>query len=501
MESYREQVDEFEENYTSVIDQAVIDISKNFDEFFVRKRSDLITLTIKTAVSMLDGPYNIPTKMQISYDIANAYSDLRSISQDDDESHLEKELYYYRKTLDIYESNFGGVPSSEEKEATIARYVAMRAYTNLGNAFRVLGRYIVAIDCYQNALLISNDFAMASLNLSMSLFYYAQLQIKSYEQNYYHHACFYYYEQTSRTRINLENEQYLEELRKYIMKFDPSYIENFLKKPLNLPLFQIHDPTEIDYRNYILMSRLFLEPCLEILSAPCFAVDSLTLPIAANEEPHNREFIGLFNQIKQEYNLARYLWYRASATEEDLAHFSDNELDLVDTGDNADFSLQEGLLRTAFKSIYSVFDRIGFFINAYFHVGLTDTKISFKNVWKDVLRDEKGSIIFQIPNPIVSTYKHNPLIKAMFWLQKDFFENRSINITDPCAEPIFQMRNDMEHNCLRSGTQTYHVDFTKYTTKGKIENNTYKLLRLARELIIYLCLAIAFENRWKQNNA
>ena len=49
------------------------------------------------------------------------------------------------------------------------------------------------------------------------------------------------------------------------------------------------------------------------------------------------------------------------------------------------------------------------------------------------------------------------------------------------------------NNCLRTGISSYDVTFTKYTFAEKIEENTYKLLKLARELIIYLGLAVGFD--------
>ena len=168
---------------------------------------------------------------------------------------------------------------------------------------------------------------------------------------------------------------------------------------------------------------------------------------------------------------------------------------MIDTGDMADHSLQGSFLRTAFKTAYSLFDRIGYFINEYFQVGLTDTKISFKNVWKNKVYDGSGQLLFVVPRPIVSSHADNPLIKAMYWLQKDFFESKKINVTTPYAERIFQMRNDMEHNCLLTGMQMFDVSFTKYTSEQKIEDNTYKLLKLARELIIYLCLAVNYDQQ------
>lgn len=493
MSNYKEQIAEFENNFSNVIDKSVRELSASFDTLYSEKKNKEIPSTIKLAEALLSDKQNTATKMQIHYDIANGYHDLRTIEGVYSEHYLEKELYHLRYALDMYESNFYDTDSNSG-EVKVAQYIAMRSYTNLGNTYQVIGRYIAAIDCFQNALLISNDFAMASLNLSFLLFRYAPMQIKCYEQNYYHHACYYYYKQTVRCKINLENQKYLEELKHCISLFDSAYVKKYLNKPLELPPFQVDNQAEADYRNYLLLHRLFLDPCLEILSAHCFAVDSINLPFEAPYSDREKEFIGLFNQIKQEYNWARLLWYKTS-TEEAYEHYSDQELDLVDTGDSSDYSLKESMLRTAFKAAYSIFDRIGFFINQYFEVGLSGAKVSFKNIWKEQLIDENGQVYFTIPKPIMSTYLNNPLIRAMYWLQKDFYERKEINVTTPNAERIFQMRNDIEHNCLRTGTQSYSTSFTKYTAEGKIENNTFRLLKLARELIIYLCLAVNFDRK------
>lgn len=498
MPDYKEQIEEFNNNFSSVIDESVRELSMTFDNLYFEKKSTDIPSAIETAEALLSVDHNIPTKMQVYYDIANAFHDLRLIEGVDNEYYLEKEIYHLRCALDMYESNFCD-DESNSAEVKVSQYIAMRSYTNLGNAYRTIGRYIVAIDCFQNALLISNDFSMASLNLSFLLFRYAQLQVRSYEQNYFHHACYYYYKQTESCKINLENQEYLENLKSYISLFDPTYIEKFLSKPLDLPTFQVDNQNEADYRNYLLLFRLFLDPCLDILSDPCFAVDSINLPFKEPYSDREKEFIGLFNQIKQEYNWARFLWYKAS-TEESREYYSDRELNLIDIGDFSDHSTRESMLRTAFKSGYSLFDRIGFFINEYFEVGLTGTKVSFKNVWKDKLTDRRGQVYFSIPYPITTAHSDNPLVHAMYWLQKDFYEKKTINVTTPYAIPIFKMRNEMEHNCLRTGKQSGNSSFTVYTTEGKIESNTFQLLKLARELIIYLCLAVKFD-REKDNRA
>ena len=491
MLKYEDQIAEFDRNISAVIDKTVRELSKHFDAIYADRKSEDIQSAIATAESLPLENYNVPTRMQVYYDIANGYHDLREIKGENIEHYLEKEVYHLRYALDTYEGNLYN-DESDTPEGKVARYIAMRAYTNLGNAYRTMGRYIAAIDSFQNALIISNDFAMASLNISLALLSYARLQIRGYEQNYFHHACYHYYLRTKECRINLEKPEYLDDLTHYVSSFSPAYIEQFLEKPLKLPVFQVDNQAEADYRSYLLLFRLFLDPCLDIRSEHCFAVDSIGLPF---EEPYGereKELLGLFNQIKQEYNWARLLWYK-SAKEGEHECYADRELDLVDVGKNVDFSLSESMLRTAFKAGYSLFDRIGFFINEYFKVGLTGAKISFKNVWKNEIVNKKREVLFSVPAPIMDKHSDNPPVCAMYWLQKDFYEKKEINITSPHAEHIFKMRNDMEHNCLLTGNGPYTGSFIKYTTEDKIENNTYRLLRLARELIIYLCLAVKFD--------
>lgn len=98
-------------------------------------------------------------------------------------------------------------------------------------------------------------------------------------------------------------------------------------------------------------------------------------------------------------------------------------------------------------------------------------------------------------NPIITAHCDNLFVRAMYWLQKDFYEKKEINVTTPHTVPNFKMRNDLEHNCLHTGKQLKNLSFTVYTTEGEIENNTFRLLKLAREIIIYLCLAIEFNER------
>lgn len=155
MSNYKEQIAEFENNFSNVIDKSVRELSASFDTLYSERKNKEIQSTIKLAEALLSDKQNTATKMQIHYDIANGYHDLLTIEGVYSEHYLEKELYHLRCALDMYESNFYDTDSNSG-EVKVAQYIAMRSYTNLGNTYQVIGRYIAALDCFQNALLTQN---------------------------------------------------------------------------------------------------------------------------------------------------------------------------------------------------------------------------------------------------------------------------------------------------------------------------------------------------------
>lgn len=95
MRDYKEQIEEFNANITSIIDESVRELSMTFDKLYDERKSKDIPTAINAAEALLPLDYNIPTKMQIYYDIANAFHDLRVIEGIDEEHYLEKEIYFF----------------------------------------------------------------------------------------------------------------------------------------------------------------------------------------------------------------------------------------------------------------------------------------------------------------------------------------------------------------------------------------------------------------------
>lgn len=65
MRDYKEQIEEFNANITSIIDESVRELSMTFDKLYDERKSKDIPTAINAAEALLPLDYNIATKMQI----------------------------------------------------------------------------------------------------------------------------------------------------------------------------------------------------------------------------------------------------------------------------------------------------------------------------------------------------------------------------------------------------------------------------------------------------
>jgi len=484
MLSSEEMKEEYIKNVSTYVLLEVRDLSQLFDDILLDDSSsnkDRATQThdlIEKSETLLQTQISILNKMQIHFNIATGYMNIYGFLGAAKYELLMKATLNFRIALKLYEYEKDTVNDIEQK---LIDHLAMKCHVNLGNIMRTVGRYIFAIDSYNNTLLIDNGFAMASLNLSFTLLSYSGLQIKKYEQQYYHHAAYNYYKHTIKYKVNLEDASYIDGLKKKIGVFHPEYIENFLQKELNLPDYGVSTQEEIDYRIHLQICNLFLDACGEILREPCFAVDSVILP-ESKLVGEKAEFYGLFNQIKAEYIHGRYLWYATTVEILETPKYVEKENDFASIKDDSVFTVNDTLLRAAYRILYSVFDKIGYFVNHYFNVGLEGRRISFKNIWRS-----------DVPRPIKFPTSNAGLC-ALYWLQKDLYDEKEMDTTSPFSVKLAEMRNDMEHNALISVNSLSKANpsaqITKYVMDGQIEQNVYKIMKLLREAIIYLSIAV-----------
>lgn len=429
----------------------------------------------------------------LNYFIANMWSNMRVLSRDVNEQweweqeELEKEIIYLRRAID----GNGFAETHEFRKCQIL--------TNLGNNFSHVGRFVEALEYWNKALEINDSFAMAIGNKGYGLVKYAQ---SLYDDG--HKTVFFQYAYSQlRQAIKSQNihENAKEGFQQSISWLESILPKEYLKEEFSLKEYSLGDSEEeVNYRKWCLENTLFLNPLNDLGAFSIAGQDIFNLPsivTGINEGPY---YFGFFNQMKQEYVSARYLYYEGIKS--DKQHFSDKDVFLYNTLDYPAYSLRSEKVKSAYRMIYSLFDKIAYFLMEYFDLEIK-TKLYFRRLWywnEDYNNDLKE----------VFKKRTNWSLRGLFWLSKDLLANSNFKeAIDPTAQEIVTIRNHLEHKYLKihdemwEGNSSREDDFTlslkdslAYSLYRKdFEKKTLKLIKLGRAALIYLSLAVHREEQ------
>jgi hypothetical protein len=187
--------------------------------------------------------------------------------------------------------------------------------------------------------------------------------------------------------------------------------------------------------------------------------------------------------------------------------FYDQETSITDDYDYNTYNINIENIKLAFRGFYSIFDKISFFINEYFCIGLKETKVDFRKVWYDFDKQNKPRNIKSIFNE-----SENLALRGLYLISKDLFysdENSRefISVLEPEAEKLSDIRHHLEHKFINIKildiTHYKPVDDRErnfYITEEHLEVKTLHLAQLAREAMIYLSFAVHIEELRKNND-
>ncbi len=303
------------------------------------------------------------------YFLANAWAGLRKLSRMGsdlewgwEQKEIEREIVCLRRAL----SGIKELP--DERVCQIL--------TNLGNLMSEIGRFVEAIEYWYRALAKILSFPMARGNRGYGLSQYATAL---YDQG--HIGLFLKYAHTDlNTAISLELHEgarkSFDDRLKWIEKFlSPEFID----KDIDIHGFSLGvSEQEILYREWCLENRLFLSPLNDLGPYPIAACDVITTPsivAGIDEGPH---YQGYFNQMKQEFTSARYMYYEGINSKK--PHFSDRDVLLYDTLDYPSYSLSTEKVKAAFRIVYSLFDKIAYFLNEYLNLSIPQRNVTFRTL-------------------------------------------------------------------------------------------------------------------------
>ena len=403
---------------------------------------------------------------------------------------LENEIYYLRVSLKSFDYEAGD------------KLLLAQIYTNLGNVLNTVGRFVEALDNWDKALKTVPNFSMALANKGRCLFYHASHTLYDEGHKIIFVQCA--YELCKQALSGQITEEAKEGLLREIEQIE-KVGNTFLKQELNFKdsFDDLHED-EKKYRQWCLSNCLFLNELNEALVHSVVAHDPLLLPDMIVKTNNGTFYHNFFNQIKQEYITARYLFFES--LDVDYDNFSDKEVYFLNTFDHSIHSHRIEKKKLVYRSMYSIFDKIAFFLNTYLNFSMELHNVSFKSIWfKKDRKNLKEELLL----------KQNLILRGLFWLSKDLFEENFKSTIEPDAENLVEIRNYMEHRCLKILDIEKNIhefigdthnssknNLSLSITKNDFDRKILKLLKLTREAIIYLSLSVNLEeklniDKWK----
>ena len=437
----------------------------------------------------------------IYYCIGNLISAFQNQIFETKEKATEKTLYYYRKgitEIDQVEYN----PDNEENISLLKSLLL----TNYANTLAYCGRTIMALEQYQNALDELPNFGMALGNLGRTYQQYGVLEYDDGHQDFLHHYAYQYFQKAIESSDAYMTSDALAAFERAVNLYPAEYIEQVLKPTREIPKYEYSEPEEATYRTWCLANRLFLNSMNDLpIFSLYFANDVLQLPPMMVDQYETPVFHGMFAALKQEYIYARFLYYEA---EEPGAAplYADCETFISAYTDYASYSIRLEKLKTAFKTLYGLFDKIAFFLAHYFDMGFErPSDIDAKSIWKTHIGPARKGYDLSHPLP----YRSNFGLSALYWICKDFFildhQNGSPN---PDLQRIAEIRNYLEHRYVKiyesnlcGSINEIKDELAEYISEDELRQMTMTLLKILREALINLAFSINIAEEPKREAA
>lgn len=391
------------------------------------------------------------------------------------------EIYHLRKAITI--SAFNKLPANRKTQI----------YVNLANAFNVVGRFVEAHEYWDKALLIDPTHSMALSNKGKGYFYYGKYLFDEV------HIKIFMIFAVKELKKSLKNPEefyppVLKEATEFANWFDTFIDKSTQENPPDLNEYSLGEDLALKkYREWSLNFQLYINPLNDLGPFTVACHDCLNMPtlfFLADQPP---TYITLYNQMKQEYGTARFLFYESQNVTE--PHYSDTDIVITDSQEGALYSYNLEKLKTSFRMCYSILDKISFLLEDYFELGIPKTKINFRTIWTNESKALRPQFVMS----------NNWALRGLYWLSKDLYypsQNHEI-VIEPEAREIAAIRNHIEHKSFKiiADDKILKTAYNKkkdiaYTiSKSEFEQKALKLLKLVRAAMIYLPLAINDEEK------
>jgi hypothetical protein len=244
---------------------------------------------------------------------------------------------------------------------------------------------------------------------------------------------------------------------------------------------------DLSYKTWVLQNVLFLNPMNDLYTKSIAAQDILSLPnVSFSKEEENKTpwRHALFDQLKQEYVSARFLYFEGLHAKP--GHFSDKHVLLYNSLDYPAYGLATEKLKSSFRALFSILDKIAYFLNFYIDLGIPERGVKFSSMWYVNQKIKGGELRSEIAQG------DNWPLMGLYWLNRDLVLDEGQEVLEPELRDIREIRNALEHKFLRLHLESAANSIVQETpisvglSRVAFEAKGFKLLKLVRAALTYL---------------
>ena len=385
------------------------------------------------------------------YDLATAYGELaKHFDKYKRSSMTEKRLFLFREAIKYFTHN---------KKELNTFHIEM-LYANYANALYNTSRILSACYYYRRILDINPHFYMAVGNYGSLLSELAYLAYISKEEYKYLNSFAYKMCNSAYEADDFQIDA-MPGTRSFFKEVVDGYSRDLhfyriIQNDIQFPVVPVDDDR---YADWCLTNHLYINIESEInIKNYYFAADRTYIPSIKNI------YKEMFNQLVEEFCYDRHNLYLLSF---------DNSNDYNSS------------IKNVFLGLYSIIDRIAFFINLFF-----DLKIEHK--------EASGNRVFNC-NEYKKLMKGNKMLEALHYSYQEFDKDFGDN-SKPYNKDLYYLRNAFEHRYvfIEKGSKKNIKIKTEsgYIRLGSdvMYKHTFNLMLIIREMILCLKYAVIINN-------
>ena len=494
-------------------DEKMINQSVNHDEAMDNKNVQGIYSTIYESIKLSDNEELHPLlRAKYFYMIGTSYYSLVYLEDEAEnmEGSISKSLYFHTESINIQNQYLLNHKIISDEERSYNKMLLNQSIVNYSNILSGLGRIPSAIESIFRT--VNDGFGMGIANLGEYLVYYADLDYDHGHKLMLYSESFNLYKKSLKIKDNSMHEDAIKHCKSKLNRLEkildsvsykfPDAIES-LKKQVPLDWEDLSIPEEDRYNDWKVKNSLVLNTLNDYNKNLEVSNDILHLP--SMKEPLKftiPTFHGLFNLIKQEYCSARYNIFDGIYNKK--PHFSDKDVYIANTFDYSINNINIEKVKSAYKSVYSIFDKIAYFLNEYYELGIPRRIVNFNNIWREQITKNKK----KTDNPIRKYMSSNYILRGLYWIKKDLYNDDTYGyrgLVNTKLNTAYNIRNNMEHQYLKILDGEFKPIYnpeneisSMIVSRIEFEELSIVLLKTVREAIIMLVQSIYINE--KNNN-